>query len=61
MLKGVAASSQQSGMALAMVQGSTDLHSQVARNVAVTGAVTVADIQPVRYAQKDPHLPVCLL
>jgi hypothetical protein len=56
MLEGVAASSQQSAMALAVVQGATDLRSQAASNVAVTGAVTVADIQPVRYTLKDPHL-----
>jgi hypothetical protein len=43
-------------MALAVVQGATDQHSQATSSVTVTGAVTVADIQPVRDTLKDPHL-----
>jgi hypothetical protein len=39
-------SSQQSAMVPAVVQGATDLHSQATIEVAVTSAVTVANIQP---------------
>jgi hypothetical protein len=49
-------SSQQSAIVPAMVQGATDLRSQAAIEVVVTSAVTVADIQPVRYTLKDAHL-----
>jgi hypothetical protein len=47
-----AASNQQSGIVLAVEQGTAEPHSEVA----VAGAVAVADIEPVRYTLKDLHL-----